>query len=122
MSMYYLQRLYDESESLRDKNGKLPKNWSDYYLAINKKTNEGNIFPACIHPQIALDYLRKYLLGEDWYVNDPIATEQVNAAVVNDILYKYSSRYRKELKARWKQQRRANKPVTFWGKLFNRKR
>lgn len=37
----------------------------------------------------ALDILRKHLLGEDWYVVDPIRTTQVNAIIVDDIIGMY---------------------------------
>ena len=30
-----------------------------------------------------------YLLGNDWYIADPIAQDQVNEVALNEILYKY---------------------------------
>ena len=30
-----------------------------------------------------------YLLGNDWYIVDPIAQTQVNEVALNEILYKY---------------------------------
>lgn len=68
------------------------------WLDNNWKKN--NMFPPPLDPQIALDFLRKYLLGEDWYSVNPISTSQINCEVVHDILYKYSRKYRKELKRR----------------------
>ena len=47
----------------------------------------------------ALEFLTDYLLGENWYVVDPISPKQVNTNIVHEILWKYSKRYRKE----WKQ-------------------
>ena len=50
----------------------------------------------------ALEFLTDYLLGENWYVVDPISPKQVNTNIVHEILWKYSKRYRKE----WKQYRK----------------
>ena len=47
---------------------------------------------------LALDFLKDYLLGEDWYVVNPVNHEQCNTQLVHEILYKYSSEYRKEYK------------------------
>ena len=41
-----------------------------------------------------------YLLGEDWYVVDPIGQTQVNEIALHEILEKYSRRYKKERKGR----------------------
>ena len=45
---------------------------------------------------IALKFLQYYLLGEDWYVVNPVNHEQCNTQMVHEILYKYSRQYRKE--------------------------
>lgn len=50
----------------------------------------------------ALSFLTDYLLGENWYVVDPISPKQVNTNIVHEILLKYSKKYRKE----WKQYRK----------------
>ena len=50
----------------------------------------------------ALSFLTDYLLGENWYVVDPISPKQVNTNIVHEILWKYSKQYRKE----WKQYRK----------------
>ena len=48
--------------------------------------------------QKALYFLKDYLLGENWYVINPVNTEQCNTQIVHEILYKYSWEYRKEYK------------------------
>ena len=48
------------------------------------------------------DVSTDYLLGENWYVVDPISPKQVNTNRVHEILWKYSKQYRKE----WKQYRK----------------
>lgn len=54
----------------------------------------------------ALDFLSDYLLGENWYVVDPISPKQVNTNIVHEILWKYSKKYRKEYKQYRKQKLR----------------
>ena len=44
----------------------------------------------------AIDILRSYLLGKDWYTVDPLSKEQTNTEIVYDILQKYSKRYKRE--------------------------
>ena len=63
------------------------------------------IFSPPLDAQMAVDFLQNYLLGEDWYVINPISTQQANTEVVHTILYKYSRKYRKE----WKRARRLNR-------------
>lgn len=38
-----------------------------------------------LDPQVALDELRRFFLGDDWYVVDPMNQKQVNAWIVYDI-------------------------------------
>lgn len=45
-------------------------------------------------------FIIDYLLGEDWYVVDPIGQTQINEIALYEILEKYSKRYRKERKRR----------------------
>ena len=54
----------------------------------------------------ALSFLTDYLLGENWYVVDPISPKQVNTNIVHEILWKYSKKYRKEYKQYRKQKLR----------------
>ena len=51
-----------------------------------------------LNAQKALDFLQKYLLGEDWYIVNPVNTEQGNSQIVHEILMKHSRIYRKEYK------------------------
>ena len=54
----------------------------------------------------ALSFLTDYLIGENWYVVDPISPKQVNTNRVHEILWKYSKKYRKEYKQYRKQKLR----------------
>lgn len=74
----------------------MTKRFTEY---IEEKKDPDNIFDPPTEPQLAVNFLKEYLLGENWYVVDPIGTKQVNTAIVHDILYKYSKKYRKEYKA-----------------------
>lgn len=69
---------------------------------LDENWEQDNMFPPCLDPQIALNFLEQYLLGEDWYIVNPLSTSQANCEVVDSILYKYSRKYRKEYKLRYK--------------------
>lgn len=49
-----------------------------------------------LQAQKAVNFLKDYLLGENWYVTDPVKAEQCNTQIVHEILMKYSREYRKE--------------------------
>ncbi len=71
----------------------------------NEGENKGNILAPYMKPQEAVNFLCKYLLGEDWYdASGATHPEQVNTTIVFEILDKYSNRFKKELKS----MRRAN--------------
>ena len=55
----------------------------------------GIMQPHC-SDALALQFIKDYLLGEDWYVVKPVNHEQCNSQLVHEILYKYSRAYRKE--------------------------
>ena len=63
------------------------------------------LYPAPTEAQLAVNVLIEYLLGEDWYVVDPIHNSQVNTVAVHEILMKYSRKYRKEQKRRDRQRK-----------------
>ena len=48
--------------------------------------------------QKALNFLKDYLLGEDWYVVNPVNTQQCNTQIVWEILEKYSTEFNREKK------------------------
>ena len=52
--------------------------------------------PAPMEAQQALDILVSYLLVDDWYVVMPLNVKQVNACVVEQILDKYSKKWKKD--------------------------
>lgn len=77
-----------------------------YQEWLDQNWDKDNMFPPPMEAQIGLNFLQQYLLGEDWYIVNPISTAQANCEVVHDILYKYSKKYRKEYKQKLKAQRK----------------
>lgn len=65
-------------------------------LDLAKDIDCGMISPP-MDAQVALNELKDHLLGEDWYVVDPMSTEQVNTNIVYEIERKY-----KRVKSFWK--------------------
>ena len=65
---------------------------------LDKNYEPDNLCDPPLKAQEAIYFLCDYLLGEDWYVVLPESTNQVNSAIVYDILCKYSKKFRKELK------------------------
>lgn len=66
------------------------------WLADGRSKDSENMLPPKLSDKQALAFLREYLLASDWCVIDPISQEQVNTMLVDNILYKYSKKYRKE--------------------------
>lgn len=62
--------------------------------------DKDNIFGVGVSDAEFRAFIIDYLLGEDWYVVDPIGQTQVNEIALHEILEKYSRRYRKECKGR----------------------
>ena len=54
-----------------------------------------NIYPDGISAEEALEVLKEFFLGENWYIIDPLPTKQVRVYMVNDILSKFPRKYRK---------------------------
>ena len=64
---------------------------------LENDAEDCGILSPPLEPQMALNFLKDYLLGEDWYVVSPISTKQVNTERVYEILYRYSKKFRIEL-------------------------
>ncbi len=52
--------------------------------------------PAPMNAQEALDILTSYLLGDDWYIAISVNTEQCNAIITEQILDKFSKKWKKD--------------------------
>ena len=64
-----------------------------------KREDKDNIYCTGITDREFVHFIIKYLLGEDWYVVDPLGHEQINQIALEEILDKYSKEFRKELLA-----------------------
>ena len=62
-----------------------------------KREDKDNIYCTGITDKEFVNFIIEYLLGEDWYVADPLGHNQVNQIALEEILDKYSKKFRKEL-------------------------
>ena len=72
------------------------KNQFTYWLKYDAK--DCGLMQPPLTDARALQFIRYYLLGEDWYVVNPVSHEQCNKQLVHEILMKHSKEYRKEYK------------------------
>ena len=72
---------------------------------LNSTVNKGNMLRPPMDSDEAIDFLRVYLLDEDWVgIINPISKDDINTEVAHDILLKYSRKYRKKYK-RWRKKK-----------------
>ena len=62
------------------------------------REDKDNMFGVGISDAEFRKFIIDYLLGDNWYVVDPLGREQINEIAIYEILQKYSKQYRKELK------------------------
>ncbi len=72
-------------------------NFTGWYKMEKQKDPE-NIFPPPMDAQTAVDFMARYLLGDEWCVVDPIAQDQINTEIVYSILKAYSKSFNKEMR------------------------
>ncbi len=65
----------------------------------DNREDKDNIFGVGITDAEFRKFVIDYLLGEDWYVVDPLGREQINEIALDEILSKYSKRFKKEIKS-----------------------
>lgn len=77
----------------------MAKSVLDYFdEKYSNREDKNNIYGVGICDANFRHFIISYLLGDDWYVTDPISQEQVNEIALREILEKYSKRFRKEYK------------------------
>ena len=64
------------------------------------RPDKDNIFGVGVSDAEFRHFIIDYLLGEDWYVVDPLGQTQINEIALYEILEKYSKRFREEIKGR----------------------
>ena len=60
------------------------------------REDKDNIFGVGVSDAEFRQFIIDYLLGENWYVVDPLGQTQVNEIALYEILGRYSKKYRKE--------------------------
>lgn len=71
----------------------------------DNREDKDNIFPVGISDAEFRRFAIDYLLGEDWYVVDPLGRDQINEEALFEILEKYSKQFKKERKE-WRKNER----------------
>lgn len=64
----------------------------------DNREDKDNMFGVGITDAEFRKFAIDYLLGEDWYVVNPLGQTQVNEIALATILNKYSKRFKKEIK------------------------
>ena len=64
------------------------------------REDKDNIYGVGVSDAEFRRFIIDYLLGEDWYVVDPLGPTQINEVALYKILEKYSKRYKKEIKGK----------------------
>ena len=64
------------------------------------REDKDNMFGVGISDSEFRQFIINYLLGEDWYVADPLGQTQIKEIALYQILEKYSKQYRKECKVK----------------------
>ena len=67
-----------------------------------EREDKGNMYGVGISDAEFRRFIMHYLLGENWYVVDPLSQTEVNEIALYNILEKYSKRYRKERRRKTK--------------------
>ena len=66
----------------------------------DNRVDKDNVFGVGITDAEFRAFAIDYLLGEDWYIADPLGQTQINEIALEQILTKYSRQYKKEIKGR----------------------
>lgn len=72
-------------------NKETPQETEKRLLKLTNIKNDPDVAPY-IEPQVALNELCRFFLGENWYVTDPLSTKQVNYWIVYDIERKFKNK------------------------------
>lgn len=60
-----------------------------------------NLYPNPISGQDAFNEICEYILGKDWYVVDPMSTDQVNAIALQEMKDAWDMYTGKKMKDKW---------------------
>ena len=74
----------------------MTSNYTDFIKdKESKREDKDNIYCTGISDEEFIYFTIKYLLGDDWYVVDPLGHNQVNQVALEEILYMYSKKFKK---------------------------
>ena len=62
------------------------------------REDKDNIYCTGINEREFIKFAIKYLLGDNWCVADPLGYNQTIQMALEEILFKYSKKFKKELK------------------------
>lgn len=72
-------------------------NYSDFMTKrYENREDKDNMFGVGVSDAEFRQFVIDYLLGEGWYVTDPLGQSQINEIALEEILTKYSKKYKKE--------------------------
>lgn len=74
------------------KNNTLTKTKIEYFKLLDSYNSKESLYAPAIDAQLAINVLCQYLLGEDYYIVDPLPPPQADTIIVQDILHKYCNR------------------------------
>ena len=67
-------------------------------MILNLEDKSYGVCPAPMSATVALDILSSYLLGDDFCINMTVSPDQATSVVVQNILFKYSKKWKKDHK------------------------
>lgn len=92
-------RLQEKVKRLQKERKENPDGFIAYMDKLYEdREDKDNIYPVGITDAEFRHFIIYYLLGEDWYVTDPLGQLQINEIALEEVLERYSRRYRKERK------------------------
>lgn len=62
---------------------------------LNARNNFGIFYPP-MKAEEFVEFIKDYLLNENWYTVNPVSNEQVYTEILIDVLDRYSKKYKKE--------------------------
>lgn len=96
-----------------------PERFSDW-VDQERQKDPDNLCDPPIEYDLALNYLFKYLIEDDWYITIPESPKQYTTAAVWHILERFSLKFRQELKEK-KRATRIRNQLEYKTRVLNRR-
>ena len=76
--------------SIKKRELKIYDEWNkDRY---DNRKDKDNIFPIGISDRQFVDIITNIFLGSDWYTPNPISRDQINEEILEEIIFKFTSK------------------------------